>query len=153
MEFRTHSPQETHALGQRIGERIRGGVALCLEGDLGAGKTALVQGIASALRVGDEVTSPTFAVMNVYEGIRPVYHFDLYRLERVEELEDIGFDEYASSVEAVVLIEWPDKFPQAMPEECLWLHIERGAAADERRVAVQCKGERYRDFYEELERI
>lgn len=153
MEFRTHSPLETRALGLKIGERIRGGVALCMEGDLGAGKTALAQGIAAALHAGDEVASPTFAVMHVYEGDLPMYHFDLYRLERAEELEDIGFDEYASAQDAVVLIEWPDKFPAAMPEDCLWLRIARCAVEDERRIAVELRGERYREFYEELKRI
>ena len=91
--------------------------------------------------------------MHVYAGDLPIYHFDLYRLERAEELEDIGFDEYASAQDAVVLIEWPDKFPEAAPEECLWLRIARGASEDERCIAVELRGERYRDFYEELKRI
>lgn len=150
MEFRTHSPEETHALGKRIGGKIRGGIALCLQGDLGAGKTALAQGIVAALRSADEVTSPTFTVMNVYAGDLPIYHFDLYRMEQAEELEDIGFEEYAAAPDAVVLIEWADKFPAAAPENCLWLRIARGEEMNERCVSVELRGERYRDFYEEL---
>ncbi len=78
-------------MAEMVGQKIREGTVLCLEGDLGVGKTLFVQSLAHTLGVEGEVTSPTFNLMNVYEGICPIYHFDLYRLETEEELEDIGF--------------------------------------------------------------
>ena len=85
----TNSPEETAHLAELVGQKIREGTVLCLEGDLGAGKTLFVQSLAHTLGVEGEVTSPTFNLMNVYEGICPIYHFDLYRLETEEELEDM----------------------------------------------------------------
>ena len=108
---------------------------LCLVGDLGAGKTLFTQGFARGLEVTGEVTSPTFALMNQYNGRLPVTHFDLYRLEREEELDDIGFYEYAEDGRGVVLIEWADKFPDALPEPHIRLEIARGEAENERRLA------------------
>lgn len=96
----TNSPEETAHLAELVGQKIREGTVLCLEGDLGAGKTLFVQSLAHTLGVEGEVTSPTFNLMNVYEGICPIYHFDLYRLETEEELEDIGFYEYTEDPEA-----------------------------------------------------
>ncbi len=131
----THAPEETDALAERLGAAAEAGTVLCLVGDLGAGKTLFTQGFARGLGVTGEVTSPTFALMNQYQGRLPVTHFDLYRLEREEELDEIGFYEYAEDVRSVVLIEWADKFPDALPEPHVWLAIERGKAENERRLA------------------
>ena len=87
----THAPQETAALAERLGAAAEAGTVLCLVGDLGAGKTLFTQGFARGLGVTEEVTSPTFALMNLYCGRFPVTHFDLYRLELEEELDEIGF--------------------------------------------------------------
>lgn len=130
----TRSPEETMSLAERLGMAAEAGTVLCLVGDLGAGKTLFTQGFAKGLGVTGEVTSPTFALMNQYRGRLPVTHFDLYRLEREDELDEIGFYEYAEDGRGVVLIEWADKFPDAMPEDCICLRIERGAAEDERRL-------------------
>ena len=134
-EILTRSPEETEALARRLGAAAEKGLALCLAGDLGAGKTLFAQGFARGLDVKEEVTSPTFNLMNLYRGRLPVVHFDLYRLEREEELESFGFYEYAEDVRSVVLIEWADKFPDALPEPHVWLAIERGKAENERRLA------------------
>ena len=115
----TSSPEETGHLAELVGQKIREGTVLCLEGDLGAGKTLFVQSLARTLGVEGDVTSPTFNLMNVYEGICRIYHFDLYRLETEEELEDIGFYEYTEEPEGIVVIEWPDKFPESLPEDYL----------------------------------
>ena len=130
----THAPQETAALAERLGAAAESGTVLCLVGDLGAGKTLFTQGFARGLGVTEEVTSPTFALMNEYCGRLPVTHFDLYRLEREEELDEIGFYEFAEPSGGVVLIEWADKFPDALPKPHIRLEIERGDTEDERRL-------------------
>ena len=130
----THAPQETAALAEQLGAAAESGTVLCLVGDLGAGKTLFTQGFARGLGVTEEVTSPTFALMNQYCGRLPVTHFDLYRLEREEELDEIGFYEFAEPSGGVVLIEWADKFPDALPKPHIRLEIERGDTEDERRL-------------------
>ena len=130
----THAPQETAALAERLGATAESGTVLCLVGDLGAGKTLFTQGFARGLGVTEEVTSPTFALMNQYCGRLPVTHFDLYRLELEEELDEIGFYEFAEPSGGVVLIEWADKFPDALPKPHIRLEIERGDTEDERRL-------------------
>lgn len=130
----THAPQETAALAERLGAAAETGTVLCLVGDLGAGKTLFTQGFARGLGVTEEVTSPTFALMNQYCGRLPVTHFDLYRLEREEELDEIGFYEFAEPSGGVVLIEWADKFPDALPKPHIRLEIERGEKENERRL-------------------
>ena len=130
----THAPQETAALAERLGAAAETGTVLCLVGDLGAGKTLFTQGFARGLGVTEEVTSPTFALMNQYCGRLPVTHFDLYRLEREEELDEIGFYEFAEPSGGVVLIEWADKFPDVLPKPHIRLEIERGDTEDERRL-------------------
>ena len=125
----TGSPAETGKLASVIGSRLPAGIVLCLEGDLGAGKTLFVQSLAHSMGVEGEVTSPTFNLMNIYEGRMKIFHFDLYRLETEDELEEIGFYEYVEEPEGLVVIEWPDKFPEALPES--YLHIQndnRGTA-------------------------
>ena len=137
----TRSPEETAALAERLGAAAEAGTVLCLVGDLGAGKTLFTQGFARGLGVTGEVTSPTFALMNQYNGRLPVTHFDLYRLEREEELDDIGFYEYAEDDRGVVLIEWADKFPDALPEPHIRLEIEQGETENERRLTFSATEE------------
>ena len=147
----TNSPEETGHLAELVGQKIREGTVLCLEGDLGVGKTLFVQSLAKTLGVEGEVTSPTFNLMNIYKGICPIYHFDLYRLENEEELEDIGFYEYTEEPEGIVVIEWPDKFPDAMPEERVVVHITRTDAADGRKFEFEAFGDKNEEFLKELE--
>ena len=146
----TNSPEETADLANKLGQKIREGTVLCLEGDLGAGKTLFVQSLAKTLGVEGEVTSPTFNLMNIYEGICPIYHFDLYRLETEEELDEIGFYEYTEEPEGIVVIEWPDKFPESMPEDYIKVSIERTSETG-RQLAFSCTGERNEEFLKELE--
>lgn len=147
----TESPEQTAELAVMVGKKIREGTILCMEGDLGAGKTLFVQSLAATLGVEGEVTSPTFNLMNIYEGICPILHFDLYRLETVEQLEDIGFFEYTEDPEGIVVIEWADKFPEAMPEDHVAVKFERTEKAEERRISFSCAGERNRELLEELD--
>lgn len=106
----TNSPEQTSLLGEKIANLIQDNLIICLEGDLGAGKTLFTQSLCKALKVKEIVTSPTFNLMNIYEGKKRIYHFDLYRLEQPEDLEEIGFYEYTDVEDEVVLIEWPDRF-------------------------------------------
>ena len=146
----TNSPEETAHLAELAGQKIREGTVLCLEGDLGAGKTLFVQSLARTLGVEGEVTSPTFNLMNVYEGICRIYHFDLYRLENETELEDIGFYEYTEEPEGIVVIEWPDKFPESLPDDYVEVHIER-IGEKSRQFEFASIGEKNQNFIKELE--
>lgn len=148
--FLTRTADGTFQFGHTLGKKLTAGDVLCLTGDLGAGKTLLVQGAAAGLGVTETVTSPTFTLMQVYEtGRLPVYHFDLYRLDAPMDLHNIGFEEYMGG-DGVALIEWADKFPAAMPEHCLWVEINRGRETTERVIMLRPKGERYRRLGEEL---
>lgn len=140
----------TEALGRLLGRHLKDGDVLCLSGDLGAGKTLLSRGIATSLGVEPEaVTSPTFAIMNVYEGKElEVRHFDLYRLNRPEELEDIGFGEYAGG-EGVTLIEWAELFSEQLPEEYLQVVLRHESAG--RRATLAARGPRYERLLKEVE--
>ena len=148
----TQSPYSTVKLAEKVAQRIREGTVVCLEGGLGAGKTLFVQSMARTLGVQGEVTSPTFNLMNIYEGFCPTVHFDLYRLTTEEELEDIGFYEYTDFPEGIVLIEWAEKFPEALPENYVKIEIEKiKDARNMRRVNFSCVGEEHEDFLKELE--
>lgn len=151
MEFYLQDSAATEALGKLLGRHAADGDVFCLTGDLGAGKTLLSRGVAEALGVSSEdVTSPTFAIMNVYQGTElEVRHFDLYRLNRPEELEDIGFDEYAGG-DGVTLIEWAELFSEQLPEEYLQITLRLDGAG--RRAVLEPKGERYEELLGEVEK-
>ena len=147
----TQSPAETAALGSWLGAQIEKDAVICLEGDLGAGKTCFVQGMAGGLQIKDVVTSPTYNLMNIYAGRLAIYHFDLYRLEREEELEEIGFYEYTDVAGSVAIIEWPDKFPDALPRDYIYIKIERTLNGDhERCIRFSLVGVRYEALFKEL---
>lgn len=147
--FVTESPEATFSLGKELGARLDRGDVICLSGDLGAGKTLFTQGVAAGLGVGEGVTSPTFTILQVYEDGRcPIYHFDLYRLEIPQQLEDIGFEEY-SRPDGVAIIEWADKFAAEMPEEHLWIELKINDEAG-RVVTMSPHGARYVKLCEEM---
>lgn len=148
----THSPEETAHLAGTIGKIIREGTVICLDGELGVGKTLFVRALARTLGVESDVTSPTFNLMNIYEAACPIVHFDLYRITSEEELEDIGFYEYAEATEGIVLIEWAEKFPDAMPTDHLSVRIE-ALNDEERQFTFVTKGKKSRALLEELKRI
>jgi len=115
-EYTTKTPKETMATGESIAKNLHGGNIVLLKGDLGAGKTTLVKGIATGLGIEDTITSPTFSLMNMYEvppnkqgGIQHVVHIDTYRLESAQELLDIGIEDYLGVKNTVCIIEWPEK--------------------------------------------
>lgn len=132
--YETTSPEETFQVGYRLGEAMQAGDVVALSGELGAGKTCLIQGICAGLKVDEPVTSPTFTLINEYTGRLKVAHFDLYRLDDPEAVLDLGFDEYMES-DRVCLIEWGDKFPELMPPRRMDIQIVAGDG-DRRRIRV-----------------
>lgn len=121
--MQTASPFATRALGEKLAQHLRAGDVLLLLGDLGAGKSELTRGIAKGLGVTATVASPSFTIMNVYEeGRVPLYHFDWYRLNDVEELYEMGMDEYLGG-DGVAVVEWPSQCPEAIPESYLEVKI------------------------------
>ena len=148
----TYSPQETEQLAGTVAKIISAGTVICLTGDLGAGKTLFVQSLARILGITGEVTSPTFNLMNVYDdGKMPVVHFDLYRLETEEQLDEIGFYEYSYLPDGVVLIEWAEKFPQNLPDDYIQIMIERGREETERQITFSAIGDT-EELLKELEK-
>ena len=136
----TTSRDATEALGEALAPLLRAGDVLILSGDLGAGKTQLTKGIARGLGVAEPVTSPTFNLLLVHRGRVPLYHFDLYRLERDEQLEDL---DYWGTLEAdgVSVVEWGDRFPDSMPADGLIVRIQI-TDDDARTLALEPLGER-----------
>lgn len=135
----TKSPAETRALGRSLAQQLRPGDVLLLWGDLGAGKSELTRGIAEGLGVTSPVTSPSFTILNVYdEGRMPLYHFDWYRLNSVEELYEMGMDEYLGG-DGVAVVEWPSQCPEAIPETHLAIRLTP-AGEDTREVTLTPMG-------------
>ncbi len=139
----TCSEEETRVLGRCLGAAAPAGLIVLLNGPLGAGKTCFAQGVAYGLGVDEQVpvTSPTYALMNIHQGRLPLYHFDLYRLGRVDDLEDLGYDEYAEG-QGLTLVEWADRMEKSL-ESSLIVTIS-GRGENERRLeltAVDSRGE------------
>ena len=124
MEFVTHSEAETEALGQRLAERLDAGSVLAFSGGLGMGKTAFTRGLALGLGYTGRVTSPTFTIVNEYEGRLPLFHFDMYRLGDEDELFDIGWEDYLSRP-GVCAVEWSERVEDALPPGTVVVTIER----------------------------
>jgi len=123
LELQLNNSDETLKLGEIIGKSLNPGSIIALVGDLGAGKTVLVKGIAKGLGVEEEPNSPTFVIMNSYEGRIPLYHFDLYRLSDEEELLGIGYDEYFFG-DGVAAVEWADRVQDIFPEHTIKIEIK-----------------------------
>ena len=123
--YETFSAAETHALGKKIGETAKPGDVYTLVGDLGVGKTVFTQGIADGLGITEPVSSPTFTIVQVYEeGRLPLYHFDVYRIGDIEEMDEIGYEDYFYG-EGVCLIEWADLIREILPEQMCRVTIEK----------------------------
>ena len=136
MEYVTNGEGETEELGRRLGERLEGGAVIAFTGDLGAGKTAFTRGLARGLGIRDRVTSPTFTIVNEYEGGRlPLFHFDMYRLGSSEELFDIGWEDYLARG-GVCAVEWSEHVADALEGDAIRVEIRRGASDHQRRITL-----------------
>lgn len=156
MILKTKSSAQTIKLGKAIGRLLGPGQVVALMGDLGAGKTTLTKGLSSGLGVEDPSTvmSPSFVLIREYEGRLPVYHFDLYRLDNLDQVEGLGYEEYFYG-QGLTIIEWADKIKDLLPEE--YLSIELSTADEEkgintRNIKIISHGRQYRDIVTELQR-
>ena len=142
----TDSIESTHELGRKIGENVSENMVILLDGDLGAGKTTLTQGIAKGLGIRRNVTSPTFTILKVYRGRMPLYHIDAYRLEGVTQ--DLGFEELLED-EGLTVIEWSQFIPGIIPDEYLSVAIHL-MDEDRRELVFEAHGALYEALLEEI---
>ncbi len=141
--FESHSAAETFAYGKVIGEKAVPGEVYTLIGDLGVGKTVFTQGVAAGLGITEPVSSPTFTILQSYEGGRlPFYHFDVYRIGDVEEMEEIGYDDCFYG-EGICLIEWADLISEILPEKYTRITIEKDLTQgfDYRKIIIEARNE------------
>jgi tRNA threonylcarbamoyladenosine biosynthesis protein TsaE len=149
LDFVSRSPDQTRRMGMRLGALLNPGDVVCLQGDLGAGKTTFVQGLAQGWGSLDSVSSPTFIIVNVYR--RPdeseLYHLDTYRLESAPEAAMLDLDDMLEA--GPLVIEWPERIESVLPKERLWLELEY-IDEEQRRIQIKANGKKYEDFIEAL---
>ena len=139
MVYESNSPQETFELGRLVGETVKKGTVISLIGDLGVGKTVFTQGFAAGLGITEPVNSPTFTIVQIYEeGRMPLYHFDVYRIGDVSEMDEIGYEDYFYG-EGVSLVEWANLIEEIMPQEYCQITIEKNLEKgfDYRKITIQ----------------
>ncbi|NLW22142.1 MAG: tRNA (adenosine(37)-N6)-threonylcarbamoyltransferase complex ATPase subunit type 1 TsaE [Tissierellia bacterium] len=149
VKIRLKGLKETEEFGKKLGSILKGGDVLSLSGDLGAGKTTLTKSIGIGLGVEDYITSPTFTLINEYQGRVPLYHFDVYRLEGKEDLLDLGYEDYFYS-NGVTIVEWGDRIEDILPEDRVNIEIEKTDQEDERIITISGQGKRYNEIVKEL---
>lgn len=146
----SHSPEQTQLLGSYLGELAQKGDVFLLVGELGTGKTCLVQGIAHGLAIKEYPFSPSFVLLREYHGRLPLYHIDLYRLDRIEEIADLGLEEYFYG-KGVCVVEWAEKGPEIVPQESLLISLHYISTSEtERSIHLKPRGERYRELTKQL---
>ena len=140
MERYSASEQDTEALGRALVQRLQPGAVVAFTGDLGAGKTAFVRGMAQGLGIPQRVTSPTFTIVNEYEGGRlPLFHFDMYRLRDADDLFDIGCEDFLRRG-GICAVEWSENIRDALDEDTLWVDIRRGVTDGQRIITLHGPG-------------
>ena len=147
MDFFSRSPEQTRRIGMRLGGVLRAGDLICLQGDLGAGKTTFVQGIAQGWGSLDSVSSPTFILVNVYRRAdqSQLFHMDAYRLDSTPEAEELDLDSMLS--EGALIVEWPERMAGLIPAERLWVNLEH-VDDEEREMKFNARGKRYDELLE-----
>lgn len=150
IRLRTTSPEETRGVGAAIAELLVPGDVVSLTGDLGAGKTNLVQGAARALGVTDQVASPTFVLVREYHGVLPVYHLDIYRLERIQEVLDLGFEDLLDP-RGVMFVEWGSGIEGLLPEAHLEVELHAGEGETDRELVVRGRGRSWAERWDRLD--
>lgn len=149
LEIHLKDQEDTRMLGYTLASLLQPGDIVILTGELGAGKTTLVQGLARGLGIGNKVSSPTFVLIREYQGRYPLFHVDLYRLEGEQALEELGLEEYWERG-GITVIEWGERLP-LLPSEYLRIRLEYAGAG--RRATLEARGERYQELLEELRNI
>lgn len=141
MKYITNSYEETERAAAEFAESLKGGEVIAMYGDLGAGKTAFVRGLARALGIEGHITSPTFTIMNAYEGRLPLYHFDVYRIADPDEMYEIGYDDYIGS-DGVCVIEWAELIEDILPDRYIKIDIKKdsGKGDDYREITIEETG-------------
>ena len=137
--YESFSEEMTFEIGKKLGEKADKGEIICLEGDLGVGKTVFTKGFAEGLNIEDNIDSPTFTIVQEYtEGRLPLYHFDVYRIGDISEMDEIGYEDYFFG-EGVCLIEWASRIEELLPESAVHIKIEKDLAKgfEYRRVVVE----------------
>jgi tRNA threonylcarbamoyladenosine biosynthesis protein TsaE len=147
VEFLSHSPDQTRHIGMCLGQALQPGDVICLQGDLGAGKTTFVQGIARGWGSQDAVSSPTFIIVNVYRdaGQGQLFHLDAYRLDSVLEAEELDLNSMLA--QGPLLVEWPERMEGLIPKEHLWINLDH-VDQEEREMKFKSHGKRYDDLLE-----
>ncbi len=143
MIYETNAAEETFAVGKKLGEAAKAGDVLALHGDLGVGKTVFTKGFAKGLGITEPVNSPTFTILQIYnEGRLPLYHFDVYRIEEPEEMEEVGFDDYIYG-DGVSMIEWPERIEEILPAGRMDVTIEKDLTKglDYRKITITKDGQ------------
>ena len=149
MRIHTHSPAQTRHIGSALARLLRPGDIVCLSGALGSGKTVLAKGIAGGLGIDkDEVISPTFVIVREHRGRVPLYHFDLYRLERPDDIVSLGYEEYIYG-RGISVIEWSERLGALMPEEYLGVRA-RIAGEKSRSFDISAHGRRYQEVAKKI---
>ena len=155
LEFVSRNADQTRRLGARLGQLLEGGEVICLEGQLGAGKTVLAQGIGRGWGATDRLISPTFVLMRQHRhptGDQLLLHVDFYRLQGEEDAVGLGLEDWMGSPEVVVLIEWPDRAPGILPRERLWIQLSP-AGQGRRRLLFTAHGPAYQKLLREFRQV
>jgi len=150
LHIKTYSHEQTQLLGKRLGEIVLEGDVLLLEGELGTGKTCLIQGIAHGLGIKQYAFSPSFVLIREYYGRLPLYHVDLYRLNNIEEIDDLGLEEYLYG-NGICAIEWAKKGLAILPRDYLLIELNYISTYEtQRNISISPKGKRYLDLIKQL---
>lgn len=152
VRFISKNAEDTYKIGKKLGKLLFPGSIICLNGDLGTGKTAFTQGIGKGLGVSEHVVSPTYTIINEYTSGRiPLYHFDVYRLGSSDEMYELGCDEYFYG-DGVTVVEWADSVEDVIPSERLWVTINKLEEPDQREIIMEATGSIYEELLKELEK-
>lgn len=152
IELRTETADDTRAVGEAVAPLLRPRDAVILTGDLGAGKTTLVQGVARGLEVHDMVVSPTFVLVREYRGRLDVAHVDVYRLDRIQDVLDLGLEELGDG-EAVLLVEWGDAIEEILPADHVTIELTAAEVGEARRIMLAPGGQTWVERWERLEQV
>jgi len=140
LTFTIENENEMKAFGHGLGKILSKGDVVCLSGDLGAGKTTLTKAIAIGMGIDDYVTSPSYTIVNEYEGRLNLYHFDVYRINDVEEMYELGYEEYFFG-SGVCIIEWAGMVEDLLPEKRIWVEIYQGDSLEKREVLIKAEAD------------